>query len=163
MNASAIPGIDAEIIVDAKRSEAWRLWTTNVGIRAFFAPDSNVELRIGGPFEIYFLPDAPEGEKGSEGCRILSYSPETMLSFSWNAPTHMPTAREHHTWVVITFEEIAEQQTRVRLQHLGFAELAERFPEHAGEFKEAREYFNRAWPYVLGSMKDYYTGIQDRE
>jgi uncharacterized protein YndB with AHSA1/START domain len=44
-----------------------------------------------GPFEIYFRPDAPLGERGSEGCRVMAVMPHDLLSFSWNFLPSFPT------------------------------------------------------------------------
>lgn len=42
---------------------------------------------------MYFNLNAPSGKKGSEGMKILSFLPETMLSFEWNAPPDFPEIR----------------------------------------------------------------------
>ena len=68
---------------------------------SWWAKDSWIDLRIGGPYELYFLPDQRRGWQGSEGCRILSYRPPEMLSFSWNFPPSIPEIRDEHTWVVL--------------------------------------------------------------
>jgi uncharacterized protein YndB with AHSA1/START domain len=146
--------IEVEVTVNAVRGEVWQLWTTQEGVASFFAPNGKVERRLDGPFELYFLPDAPEGQRGSEGCRFLTYSPLRMVSLSWNAPPHLPFARQHHTWLVIWFDVADEEgKARVRLKHMGFAERVAEFPDHAEEFAKAREYFARAWPRVLESLR----------
>ncbi|MCC5807022.1 MAG: SRPBCC domain-containing protein [Opitutales bacterium] len=149
-----IPHIEVEMTVDLPRAEVWRRWTTSEGVATFFAPESHIELRLGGAYELYFLPkDAPEGQRGSEGCRILAYAPERMLAFTWNAPPQLPNARQHHTWVVLALEDSDDGRTQVLLTHLGFAELAARHAEHATEFERTRDYFARVWPHVLGALK----------
>ncbi len=74
--------IKKSVVVTAPRTAVWKAWTTPAGLTSFLAPAAHVELRPGGPFEIFFVPDAPQGARGSEGCRILSYLPEQMLAFS---------------------------------------------------------------------------------
>ena len=68
-----------EACIAAPPSEVWKAWTTAEGIRTFMAQDARIELRPGGPYEIYFNPNAEEGARGSEGCQVLSYIPERML------------------------------------------------------------------------------------
>jgi len=69
-------------IVNCPGHNAWQKWTTHDGLITFFGNDNKIELRLGGPFEIYFLLDNPPGLRGSEGCKIISYVPERMLSFT---------------------------------------------------------------------------------
>lgn len=138
---------DRQIVVErtvaATPAECWAKWTTEGGIASFLTPASNIELRIGGPFEIYFLPDAPAGERGSDGCHILSFLPQRMLSFEWNAPPQFAAVRQRRSRVVILFDEV-EGGTRVQLTHLGFG---------AGdEWDQVHTYFSRAWPHVMDAF-----------
>src|SRR4030042_32410 len=88
-------------------------WTTSKGAEAFFAPRANIKLGIGGSYELFFDLDAPEGSRGSEGMKILSFLPMEMLSFDWNAPPQYPTVRRgQHTWVVVQFHPIGSNKTR---------------------------------------------------
>jgi hypothetical protein len=87
---------------------------------------------------------------------VLALIPSEMFSYTWNAPPKLAFARTKRTWVVINFEEISAGSTRVRVRHLGFADLADQYPDHAPEFVEARSYFNAAWPKVLGALKGHF-------
>ena len=141
---------EAEAVVSADLDAVWNAWTTDAGVRSFFCADSKVELRPGGPYEIYIVPDAEPGSRGSEGCTILSYEPRSMLSFTWTAPPSFEHARRHTTWVVLRLEALDPNHTRVRLTHLGFDRMAAEHPDHAAEWHVAEQYFERAWPVVLG-------------
>ncbi len=135
-----------EIVVKANREAVWEKWTTNEGIKSFFAPKCKVELRLHGPFEMYFIADAKPGGQGSEGCKFLSYLPYEMLSFSWNAPPIFPEIRnsEDYTWVVLHFEKISDTSTKVQLSHFGW---------RAGEnWQAVYEYFDAAWTRVLENL-----------
>jgi uncharacterized protein YndB with AHSA1/START domain len=135
-----------EIVVPAPKVEVFKAWTTNEGVRAFFAPSSNIELKIGGAYEILFSLDAPKGSQGSEGMRILSYLPNEMLSFSWNAPPHLADVRKERKWVVLQFDAIDGGTTRVRFTEMGYGE--------GGEWDECYAYFDRAWGIVLSRLKE---------
>lgn len=95
-------------IVRGTIDEVWLKWTTHNGLKTFFGVDNKIELKLGGAFEIYFLMDQPEGLKGSEGCKIISFLPNEMLSFTWNAPPQFPTIRKksYKTWVVLYFKAL---------------------------------------------------------
>jgi uncharacterized protein YndB with AHSA1/START domain/uncharacterized protein YciI len=137
--------IRKEVVVQAPVADVWRAWTTRDGIKSFFGADAKVELKVGGPYEVYFLMDAPEGSRGSDGCCVLSFLPNRMLSFSWNAPPSMPNVRKERTHVVLTFHELAGGRTRVELTHLGWGTGA--------EWDQAFEYFTKAWGSVLASLQ----------
>ncbi len=134
---------------NAPPADVFRALTTSEGVRAALGIDSKVELRIGGPYEFYFIPDAPEGSRGSEECVVLSYLPDRMLTYTWNAPPQFPTVREQRTWVVWELAETESGGTSIRSTHLGW-------PEEAGdattEWGQTREYFVNAWPYVMGAV-----------
>jgi uncharacterized protein YndB with AHSA1/START domain len=143
--------IVVETEVHATPSEVWKCWTTSAGMESFLTK-ANIDLRIGGPFELYFGgEDVPAGQRGSEGCTILSYEPERMLSFTWNAPPKFAHARGERTWVVVTIDPHGAHGTKVTLKQMGFAEKAAEFPANAQEWKDARAYFANAWPFVMGS------------
>jgi len=133
--------IRKEVTVPATPAQVFEAWTTLAGVRSFFAPDANMELRIGGPYEMLFDPEANEGGRGSEGCRILSYLPGEMLSFDWNNPPKLPSIRQEKTWVVVRFDDAGGGRTRLTLTHLGW--------RTGGEWPQAHAYFERAWDVVL--------------
>ncbi len=65
--------IELEVIVKAPVQAVWQAWTTTAGIKSFFAPDANVELRVDGPFEIFINPFAKPGDKGADGMRVIGF------------------------------------------------------------------------------------------
>lgn len=145
---SDIRSVVKETVVAAGADEVWAAWVSADGIAAWWNPPATrIELRIGGPFELLFSTDAPDGSRGSEGCRYLAYVPGEMVAFTWNAPPHL-ALRETHTWVVITFTRLSDGATRVRLVHTGFLE---------GENWDAYlEYFDEAWSRVLDRLAGHW-------
>jgi uncharacterized protein YndB with AHSA1/START domain len=133
--------IREEVLVDATVDEVWEAWTTESGVRSFFAPACNVELRVDGRYEILFNPDAPPGERGAEETRVLAFQPKRMLAFTWNAPPHLSEVREQLTHVLIRLEQLGEGRTQVALTHSGWGE--------GGQWGEAFEYFVRAWRHIV--------------
>ena len=122
----------------------WRRWTTHRGLCTFFGADNQIDLTPGGAFEIYFLMDQPYGLRGSEGCKVLSFLPQRMLSFSWNAPPQFPVIRDsrYQTWVVVELHPVSAGQTQVVLTHLGW-------PEDP-DWDVVYDYFDSAWETVMG-------------
>ncbi len=148
--------IVTEVTVRAPREDVWRSISTSAGWKHFLGTESKMELRPGGPFEVYFKADAPAGQRGSEGCTVLSYVPKEMLSFTWNTPPQFAYARTQHTWVVVTLESLGAGSTKVRLQHMGFTEHAAK--GHEDEWRGVRAYFVSAWGLVTGELKKHHEG-----
>lgn len=128
--------------IDAPASAVFGAWATPEGwLRVYDRPEcaANIDLRIGGRYEWLF-----DGEVGSNGCQVLSYIPDRMITFSWNAPPTQPETRARRTWVVVELESLAGDRTRVTLTHLGFGE--------GPAWDETRDYFFAAWDAVLARM-----------
>jgi uncharacterized protein YndB with AHSA1/START domain len=155
LSASAVErAIDKEVVIKASLAQAWASWTTREGIVAFFAPDAEIEPRVGGAFHIFINPFAPAGSKGADEMRYLALQPQRMLSFDWNAPPSLPEARLQRTVVIVRFETVDEKTTRVRIHHVGWGD--------GGEWDKAYGYFDKAWSAVLGNLqKRYDTGPID--
>jgi uncharacterized protein YndB with AHSA1/START domain len=139
--------IRKEITANCSVKAAWEKWTTHDGLKTFFGADNKIELQIGGAFEIYFLMDNEYGLRGSETCKIVSYLPDKMLSFSWNAPPNFEFVRnhEHKTWVVILFHVIDDKRTKIEINHLGWIDDE--------QFDKVYDYFNSAWQVVLNNFE----------
>lgn len=132
---------------DLSVRDLWSKWTTRDGLKSFFGAENQIELNVHGKFEIYFLMEAPEGSRGSEGCQILSLLPERMLSFSWNAPPHLAARHSGiYTHVVILFHAVSEMKSSLELHHLGW-------PEDE-RYLEVYTYFDQAWQYVLDRLHE---------
>ena len=135
-----------EGVIKAPVESVFRAWTDEAAFLASYAPDreelkANIDLAIGGRYEWLW-----DGKVGSNDCQVLSFIPNRMLSFSWNAPPTQPESRALRTWVVVEFSLTDEAGTLVRLTHLGFGE---------GErWQETRAYFeDQAWPHVLEQFR----------
>lgn len=84
--------LHAELVVHAPVSQVWDAWTTEAGIRGFFAPDGRIEPRVDGAYSIYFNSTAAPGVRGVDDMRILLFEPapggRTLVRFShvgWGA------------------------------------------------------------------------------
>lgn len=143
--SAAERSLDKEVIIKASLAQAWQSWTTREGITSFFAPDARIEARVGGAFQIYIDPGAEPGMRGADEMRFMALQPHRMLSFDWNAPPSLPEARAQRTFVILRFEPVDEQHTRVRLHHTGWGD--------GGEWDKAYAYFDRAWGRVLANLQ----------
>lgn len=141
--------IELSLPVSASVEEVWQAWTTSEGVASFSAPKSRIELRPGGAYEWHFFPDAPEGSRGGEGCRVLALDPPHRLVFSWNAPPSIAGLRASgaKTTVFLDLEPFGGG-TRVTLRQVGLGSGAEWDAYH--------NYFSSAWKHVLTGLRDHF-------
>ena len=137
--------IDKEIIVAAPPQVVWQSWTTKAGIESFFAPEAEIEAKVGGAFHIHFNPFGEPGMKGADDMRFMALQAPTMLSFDWNAPPSLPEIRKQRSFVVVRLADIDGKSTRVSLHHTGWGD--------GSEWDKAYAYFDRAWGNVLANLK----------
>ena len=137
--------IDKEVVVPAPIQSVWQDWTTKAGIESFFAPEAEIEPRVGGAFHIHIDPYGEPGMKGADDMRFMALQAPTMLSFDCNAPPSLPETRQQRTFVVVRLVDVDGRSTRVTLHHTGWGD--------GGEWDRAYTYFDRAWGIVLGNLK----------
>ena len=112
--------IDKEIVVPAPIDAVWQSWTSRAGIESFFAPEAEIDARVGGAFHIHMDPYAEPGMKGADDMRYMALQAPTMLSFDWNAPPSLPEARQQRTFVVVRLFPVDASSTRVTLHQTGW-------------------------------------------
>lgn len=146
--------IDKQVLVAAPIEQVWQAWTTREGIVSFMAPGAEIDARPGGAFDIHFDPLAAPGLRGADGMQFMALQPPSLLSFTWNAPPHLPEARAQRTLVVVRLTPEGERSTRVSLHHVGWGD--------GGQWDAAYTYFDRAWGNVLGNLRQRFeTGPVD--
>ncbi len=141
---AADPAIALSVTVKAPVSAVWKAWTSSDGLVSFFAPEAEVDARPDGAFHVFMDPYGKPGMKGADTMQVLALEPEQMLSFTWNAPPHLPQARAQRTVVILRFAP-AGDNTELTLTHLGWGS--------SGEWPKARAYFEKAWPAVLKNLQ----------
>jgi uncharacterized protein YndB with AHSA1/START domain len=142
--------IRLEIIIKAPAERVWWAWTTREGIKSFFAPNCDIDLRVLGRYEILFAPSAPAGLRGAEGNLVLAIEEGKMLSFTWDAPPNFPEIRKQRTSVVITLVRLNQNMTRLVFRHTGWGQ--------GEDWTKAHDYFVGAWgdvvlPYLKHSLE----------
>jgi uncharacterized protein YndB with AHSA1/START domain len=133
--------------INAPVSEVWRVFTTSEGAEEFFAEKANIGLAIGGPYEIQF--DRKDERSGTKGLKILSYAPEEMISFQWNAPPQLPEVRNGGTWVVVEMRPIDAYRTHGTITHLGWKD--------GPEWDQAYVHFQRGWSELMNRLQKRFT------
>ncbi len=129
--------INCQIEVPASLDRVWSAWTTEEGVKSFFAPNCRIELKPGGSYEMLFDLNAKEGMQGGEGMIILAIQSMQMLSFTWNAPPSLPNVRGQMTHVTVRFNKIDVNKTNISIRHDGWG--------NGTEWDAAFDYFIKGW------------------
>jgi uncharacterized protein YndB with AHSA1/START domain len=129
------------VTVPGSPVDMWRLWSTDEGVRSFFAPDSRIEAHPDGWYEIYFIPQFPPGKRGADSMRVLAAEPGQRLMFTWNAPINHGDARNQRTVVQVDFVARGSDSTTVTLTHFGFG--------GGPQWNKTFDYFAEAWNGVV--------------
>lgn len=126
---------------------AWTAWANAHHLTRWWpVARARIDLRVGGAYELRFSSDPKRTHESTDGCRILSYVPDRMLSFSWSMPPHL-AATNARSWVVLTFTEV-QGGTEIELVHCGLPT--------GPEGPDRVEYFRQAWRRVLRRMVDHW-------
>lgn len=139
--------VRVEAEVHGPISEVWRVFTTSQGAEEFFAQKANIALALGGPYEIQFDPN--DERSGTRGLKILSYAPEEMISFEWNAPPEYPEVRNGGTWVVVAMRPIDAFTTQVTITHLGW--------KQGPQWDRAYPHFQQGWSELMTRLERRFT------
>ena len=143
------PDITVTKVVSAPVAEVWKAWTTPEGIESFFAPKvARLEARPGGPFELWFAPNAPEGSRGCEICRVHSVTPQRQLVLEWNSPPTLPVVRPLYTLVYLDFRPVDDTHTEVTLRNFGYGD--------GEDWQKSKAYFERAWNSVMDNLQKHF-------
>jgi uncharacterized protein YndB with AHSA1/START domain len=137
-----------ELDLPASRDTVWDLWTTAEGLTQWLCLRANVQPVVGGPYELFWNPDASKPDSDSTlGCRILSIDRPRLLGFSWRGADQVagvmnaPDAPQTRVEVTLTPRPLG---TRLNLVHQGWG--------HGPEWAQARAWFDRAWSGALEKL-----------
>lgn len=126
--------------------QVWWAFTQSDRIVQWFAPEANVEPRLGGAFELFFIPGNRE-QMGTKGCIFTLFEPKERLGFTWKGPDEFADLMNHEdslTYVLVTLS-VDEGKTRVVVEHFGWQE--------GEEWERARSWHEMAWTGALSSLR----------
>ncbi|MFS0674860.1 SRPBCC family protein [Ornithinibacillus sp. 179-J 7C1 HS] len=139
--------IKKEITIKASLNLAWLAWTISERVSEWFAPEVIVEAKVGGAFELYFIP-GNKSSMNTKGCTITKLIHEKELHFTWRGPDEFEALMNNEnelTTVKVYFESINDHSTKVLVEHDGF--------KNHPKWNEAINWHNVAWSGVLDSLK----------
>ena len=134
------------IDINAPVDTVWSRWSTVAGLKKFFAPEANLELKTFGRMEVLFSPNQPAGQRGAENNMVLAVQEKQMLSFTWDAPPTFPEVRKQRTTVIVRFIAVDNKKSQVHFTQIGFGS--------GHDWDAVYNYFGPAWGnFVLPNLK----------
>lgn len=128
-----------EKTVSVSVEAAWKKWTEVNELKSWLANDANIELRVGGRYELFWEPEHPE-RNSTIGCNILKLEPLREIAFEWKGPVHFADIMNTTplpTWVRVSLQRVGETQTTIRLEHFGW--------QTSPHWDEAKKWQKNAW------------------
>lgn len=136
-----------DILICSPLSLVWYAWTMSERVSEWFAPETKIEAKKGGAFELYFVPGNKTG-MNTRGCKITKLVVEKELHFTWKGPDQFESLMNNEnelTTVKVLFEAVNKESTKVTVDHAGFMDNE--------EWLEAYNWHQMAWSGVLASLK----------
>jgi uncharacterized protein YndB with AHSA1/START domain len=125
---------------------AFEMFTVNAKLQTWLTEVAEVELRVGGRYELFWQPDDRENNS-TIGCRITAFEADQFLSFEWRSPKqfkHFANQADPLTHVVVFFIPV-EKGTQVHLIHSGW--------RSSPEWIEAMQWQERAWRVAFDTLE----------
>lgn len=140
--------INNEITVNLPIELVWHAWTISDRVAQWFAPETKIETKVGGAYELYFVPGNKSG-MNTNGCKILNMDHCKQLVFEWKGPDQFSSLMNEAyplTKVTVNFEKVRDGKTKVIVVHTGFKDR--------DDWNEAIQWHEMAWSGVLKSLKN---------
>lgn len=126
--------------------QAFEMFTVNAKLQTWLTEVVNVELRVGGHYELFWEPEDRENNS-TIGCRITALENDQCLAFEWRSPKqfkHFANQADPLTHVVVFFIPI-QNGTQVHLIHSGW--------RSSPEWIEAMQWQERAWRMAFDALE----------
>lgn len=136
---------------------AFKLFTDNHYLAAWFPVEAEVEPVVGGKYELYWDPDNKENNS-TFGCKVTAVEPGKLIAFEWKGPVEFGqfmNDADPLTHVVVIFlpsSEVIQSYTDIHVIHSGWRK--------GSDWGKAVEFFDWAWDEELRELKEYVEGLQ---
>lgn len=153
-NRDGGPRINADKVIHLKARVncgtrcAFEMFTVKRRLESWLTAEANVDLRIGGSYELFWQPEDKENNS-TVGCRITAIEPEKFISFEWRSPKqykHFANNADPLTHVVVFFVPQGAV-TEVHLVHSGW--------RSSPQWEEARLWQERAWRVAFKELEKH--------
>ncbi len=135
-----------EFRIHAPPATVWKALTDQAQYRAWVAPTSFIDFRVGGSVEVAFDPKGKAGDPGNLKQEIVAYVPERLIVFR-NVQNPGPGGAAYRQLAIVLELAPAVGGTEVSLSQVGY--------RSGPEFDAMYGFFRTNNPEFLASLKGY--------
>ena len=136
--------------LDCTINAAFKMFTKNELLESWLTVKAEVEPNVGGKYELFW---DPKNRKNNStiGCKVTGIENEKFISFNWKGPSQFKSFMNiadplTHVIVFFSHNDTNPNITLINLFHTGW--------RNDPEWKQARDYFEKAWLNALRELKD---------
>jgi uncharacterized protein YndB with AHSA1/START domain len=136
------------VTIHAPAAAVWKALTDQATYRAWVAPTSFIDFRIGGTVEVAFDPKGKPGDPGNLTQEITAYVPGRMIAFRNRSNPGVPGGAVYPKLaVVMELTPLANGATEVSLTQAGYGQ--------GGDFDALYGFFTGHNPEYLADLKAF--------
>ncbi|MFX1523319.1 MAG: SRPBCC domain-containing protein [Promethearchaeota archaeon] len=136
--------------LECDKDVAFNYFTQNRLLEKWLTTKAEVEPKIGGKFELFWIPENREHDS-TIGCKITGIEKNIYLSFQWKGPQQYEAFMNFadpltHVVVFFTQDINTPKNSTIHLFHTGW--------RNSPEWQEARIWFEKAWINAFNTLKE---------
>ncbi|HEC37741.1 hypothetical protein LCGC14_1753350 [marine sediment metagenome] len=142
--------IQFRVEIDCDIKTAFDMFTENKLLEKWLTNKAEVELKVGGKYELFWDPDNRE-DNSTIGCKTTGFENDKFISFDWKGPLQFKSFMNFadpltHVIAFFSQEKNNPNKTIIHLFHTGWRKDP--------EWQEARNWFERSWESAFKVLKD---------
>ncbi|MFX1320275.1 MAG: SRPBCC domain-containing protein [Promethearchaeota archaeon] len=142
--------IQINVEIECDIYNAFKMFTVNKFLEAWLTEKAEVEPKIGGKYELFWVPEQRE-DNSTIGCKVTGIEDNRFISFDWKGPVQFKSfmnVANPLTHVIVFFspDPKDKNKTTIHLFHTGW--------RNDEGWQEARHFFEKAWIKALQELKE---------
>ncbi|KKN49762.1 hypothetical protein LCGC14_0639570 [marine sediment metagenome] len=142
--------IQLRVEIDCDITTAFDMFTENKLLERWLTNKAEVELKVGGKYELFWDPDNRE-DNSTIGCKTTGFENDKFISFDWKGPLQFKSFMNFadpltHVIAFFSQEKNNPNKTIIHLFHTGWRKDP--------EWQEARNWFERSWESAFKVLKN---------
>lgn len=117
--------LQLSIIVPLSRDEAWKLFTTDSGLKRWMAPVVNINMKMGGWIRTNYDKTKTTKDPGTIQLNIINYLEDDLLTLKVNLNSNFPKeaiAEDKNLQEVIQLVDLGNKRTKIISTMIGWGE-----------------------------------------
>lgn len=128
-------------LLNCSTDKAFEMFTENKMLESWLTTKADVEMKVGGKYELFWTPDDPDPTNNSTyGCKVLALDQPYFFNIEWAGNAEQKEFMNKVrplTNVTFLFTKYESNKTKVTLIHTGWRQDE--------KWEAARQYFIKAW------------------